>query len=54
MTTRTEKVEGCTCGVPDRNGVKHRKTIPCWTYIGRDRYDVLTDGTLRKDETPRD
>lgn len=29
----------CSCGNPSARSVHHRKTIPCWTYIGNDKFN---------------
>ena len=39
------EVQECSCGDSTRPHINHRKRIPCWTYIGEDRYDVLPDPT---------
>jgi hypothetical protein len=30
----------CSCGQPEAKGVNHRKTIPCWVYVGNVRMDI--------------
>jgi hypothetical protein len=34
----------CTCGDPTRPNINHRKTIPCWTYLGHDRMSIDRKG----------
>jgi hypothetical protein len=36
----------CSCGDSHRPRINHRKRIPCWTYVGNDRYDVGPDGRV--------
>ena len=38
--------ERCWCGDRTRPHINHRKTIPCWTYIGSTRYDINIDGEV--------
>lgn len=38
MATGTERP--CSCGNRSRPHINHRVSIPCWTFIGRDRVDV--------------
>lgn len=29
----------CSCGNPAARSIHHRKTIPCWTYIGNEKFN---------------
>lgn len=31
----------CSCGDSTRPNINHRKRIPCWTYVGEYRMDVV-------------
>jgi hypothetical protein len=34
----------CTCGDSSRPNINHRKTTPCWTYLGHDRMSIDREG----------
>lgn len=36
----------CSCGDSTRPHINHRKTIPCWTYLGRTRHNIGWDGRV--------
>jgi hypothetical protein len=39
----------CSCGDPSRPHINHRKTIPCWTYVGDNRVTIDRDGHVVRD-----
>lgn len=36
----------CSCGNRQRPHINHRKTIPCWTYIGDQRHNIDKRGRV--------
>lgn len=43
MSQEPESGQSCVCGDRSRAHINHRKTIPCWTYIGSVRHVVVND-----------
>lgn len=43
----------CSCGDRCRPNINHRKTIPCWTFVGTERVNIGTDGMVARTARPR-
>jgi len=47
IEVKPNPVEFCWCGDRSRPHINHRKTIPCWTYIGKVRHMEWLDNQTR-------
>lgn len=46
-TSQAPSPKPCSCGDRSRPNINHRKTIPCWTYIGNTRHNIDKRGRVR-------